>query len=126
MANYRNKIEYVTDVLKALSDESRLRVVMSLEYAGELCVCQILELLDLAPSTVSKHLSILKHAGLIQSRKKGRWIHYSLSDGDKGRVVCDCLKFLLDGDDVIGKDVELLDKLMREDKEEICQRQKKN
>ena len=126
MANYRNEIEYVTDVLKALSDESRLRVVMSLEYAGELCVCQILELLDLAPSTVSKHLSILKQAGLIQSRKKGRWIHYSLADGDKGRVVCDCLKSLLDGDEVIGEDVKLLEKLMHEDKAQICQRQKKN
>ena len=126
MANYRNEIEYVTDVLKALSDESRLRVVMSLEYAGELCVCQILELLDLAPSTVSKHLSILKQAGLIQSRKKGRWIHYSLAGGDKGRVVCECLKSLLDGDEVIGKDVKLLEKLMHEDKAQICQRQKKN
>lgn len=44
----------------------------------ELCVCHIVEALALAPSTVSKHLSILEHAGLIETRKKGRWVHCRL------------------------------------------------
>jgi DNA-binding transcriptional ArsR family regulator len=60
-----------------LSDESRVRTLLALRK-GELCVCQIKELFGLAPSTVSKHLSILFQAGLAESRKEGRWIYYSL------------------------------------------------
>ncbi len=59
---------------KALSDESRVRALMAL-CERERCVCEIIELLDLAPSTVSKHMSILAQAGLIECRKEGRW-HY--------------------------------------------------
>ena len=62
-------------VIKALADENRVRVLLALG-AGELCVCQIVELLGLAPSTVSKHLSILKQARLVESRKEGRWMFY--------------------------------------------------
>lgn len=47
---------------------------------GELCVCRIIELLQLAPSTVSKHLTILKQAGLAEGRKEGRWMHYRLPE----------------------------------------------
>ena len=66
-------------VTKALADESRVRILLALE-AGELCVCQIVELLQLAPSTVSKHMSILKQARLLESRKEGRWMFYRLAD----------------------------------------------
>ena len=45
---------------------------------GELCVCQVMEMLGLAPSTVSKHLDILRRAGLLESRKEGRWMFYRL------------------------------------------------
>jgi DNA-binding transcriptional ArsR family regulator len=65
-------------IAKALADENRVRILMFLRK-GELCVCQIIEMLQLAPSTVSKHLAILRSAGLIDSRKNGRWIYYSLS-----------------------------------------------
>jgi len=64
-----------TQLTKALADEHRLRI-MALLYPQELCVCQILELFDIAPSTLSKHLSILKQAGLISARKEGRWVYY--------------------------------------------------
>lgn len=66
-------------ITKALADENRTRVVMFLRH-GELCVCQIVEMLGLAPSTVSKHLDILHQAGLLESRKDGRWIYYRLSE----------------------------------------------
>ena len=62
-------------ITKALSDENRVRVLMALS-AGELCVCQIIELLKLAPSTVSKHISILKQARLVESTKNGKWVYY--------------------------------------------------
>jgi len=64
--------------LRALSDENRLRALMAVSDR-ELCVCQIIELLQLSPSTVSKHMSILRDADLVASRKEGRWIHYRLS-----------------------------------------------
>ncbi|MDZ7582933.1 MAG: metalloregulator ArsR/SmtB family transcription factor [Deltaproteobacteria bacterium] len=62
-------------VTKALADESRVRLLAALS-GGELCACQLIELIGLAPSTVSKHLSILRTARLIEYRKKGRWMYY--------------------------------------------------
>jgi len=64
-------------VSKALADASRVRMLCALR-GGDLCVCQVIKLLELAPSTVSKHLSILSQAGLVESRKEGRWVHYYL------------------------------------------------
>jgi ArsR family transcriptional regulator, arsenate/arsenite/antimonite-responsive transcriptional repressor len=66
-------------VFGALSDESRVRMLYALRH-GELCVCQLIELLGLSPSTVSKHLSILRDAGFLDSRKDGRWVYYRLAD----------------------------------------------
>jgi len=68
----------VMDVLKALADENRARLLFALR-GGELCVCQLIALLDLAPSTVSKHLTILRAARLVENRKDGRWMHYRMS-----------------------------------------------
>lgn len=62
----------------ALSDPSRLRLLFAVRR-GERCVCELIELLGLAPATVSKHLSILRAAGWLASRKQGRWVHYRLA-----------------------------------------------
>lgn len=64
-------------IVKALSDENRLRALSALKDQ-ELCVCQIIELLGLAPSTVSKHMAILRQAHLVEGRKEGRWMYYRL------------------------------------------------
>jgi len=72
-------------VTKALSDESRVRVLLFLRE-GELCLCQIVEMLGLAPSTVSKHMAILYQAGLVETRKKGRWVYYRLAG--EGASLC--------------------------------------
>lgn len=66
-------------VLKAAADPTRARILKLLERGG-LCVCQVRAVLDLAPSTVSKHLTILKHAGLVQDQRDGKWIEYRLAD----------------------------------------------
>ena len=58
------------DITKALSDDNRVRLLCALQ-PGELCVCQLIELIGLAPSTVSKHMTILRQAGLITSRSPG-------------------------------------------------------
>ncbi len=68
-------------ITRALSDDSRVRVLMFLAD-GELCVCEIIEMLGLAPSTVSKHMAILHQARLVDSRKDGRWTYYRLADKD--------------------------------------------
>src|SRR5512143_1246792 len=72
--------ELVT-IFKALSDETRLRIIKLLEL-GELCVCDIVAALDMVQPKVSFHLSTLKEAGIIKDRKQGKWTHYSLSDND--------------------------------------------
>ena len=70
----------VLSVTKALSDGNRLRTVMALRDMTELCVCQITEMLGVAPATVSRHMSILQNAGIVESRKSGRWVYYRLSE----------------------------------------------
>ncbi len=71
------------NVAKAVADESRVRILMVLD-AGELCACQIQEMLELAPSTVSKHLALLYQARLVDYRKEGRWIFYRLPSPEPG------------------------------------------
>lgn len=68
----------VVAIAKALSDESRVRALLALR-GGELCLCQLIELLELAPSTVSKHLTVLQDARLVDRRKEGRWAYYRLA-----------------------------------------------
>lgn len=69
-------------VMKALSDPNRVRVIKLLQ-SGELCVCEIKEVLGLAQSTVSKHMKILEDAGLVDKNRQGTWMIYSLSDGSE-------------------------------------------
>jgi len=68
----------VEAALKAAGDPTRTRILKLLEIR-ELCVCQIQAVLGLAPSTVSKHLALLKLAGLVEDRREGRWNHYALA-----------------------------------------------
>jgi ArsR family transcriptional regulator, arsenate/arsenite/antimonite-responsive transcriptional repressor len=71
-------LETFETVAKAVADPSRARIVKLLE-GGELCVCQITTVLNLAPATVSKHLAALKTAGLLQQRRDGKWVFYRLA-----------------------------------------------
>lgn len=66
------------NIAKALGDENRARALMALAD-GELCLCQIIEVLGVSPSTASKHMSILHQAGLVERRKDGRWHYYRLA-----------------------------------------------
>jgi ArsR family transcriptional regulator len=61
---------------KALSDGNRLRVFSVLLQDRELCACEITELLGVTGATVSRHMHLLEEAGLVTSRKSGRWVHY--------------------------------------------------
>ena len=82
------------NITKALADENRVRILTALD-SRELCVCQIIDLLQLSPSTVSKHLSILRNARLIKSRKAGRWIFYRLARDTNLEPVAQALQWVL-------------------------------
>lgn len=112
------------DILKALADENRLRALCALRD-GELCVCQIIALLGLAPSTVSKHLAILRSARLVDSRKEGRWIYYRLSEEFRtpsaGKVLALLFKDL-ENNSRIADDRKHLKKISDENLEALCQK----
>jgi ArsR family transcriptional regulator, arsenate/arsenite/antimonite-responsive transcriptional repressor len=111
-------------ITKALADENRLRMLLALGK-GELCVCQIAELFDLAVSTTSKHLAILYQARLVQARKHGRWMYYSLPDKQAPAAaskVIDWAVSNLDGDDQIDQDAARLKKVLATDIAELCER----
>ena len=94
---------------KAISDPTRVRMLKLLK-GGELCVCEIMEVLNLVQSTASKHLNILKMAGLVESRKNGTWSYYRLSEKSREHNK-DFLKFIavhLNDDDIITKDKKFL------------------
>jgi len=69
----------LVDTLKTLAHPVRLRI-LALLHAGELCVCEVAEVLGLAPSTVSEHLTGLRRSGLVREWKVGRWVHVALAD----------------------------------------------
>lgn len=82
-------------VCRALADENRVRILMALR-GRQLCVCQITAFLDLAPSTTSKHLSILRQARLIESSKQGRWVYYHLADDSPRPNIREALTWMKD------------------------------
>jgi DNA-binding transcriptional ArsR family regulator len=82
------------DITKALSDETRVRALLSLRE-GELCLCQIIDLLGMSPSTVSKHMDLLHQAGLVVRRKEGRWQFFSLAGKDASPLVRKALAWTL-------------------------------
>jgi ArsR family transcriptional regulator, arsenate/arsenite/antimonite-responsive transcriptional repressor len=112
-------------VLKALADENRVRILMALG-PGELCVCQVVELLGLAPSTVSKHMAILKQARLVDSRKDGRWMFYHLAEGDvptEAREITALVSRLLADNVQKREDAKRLKQILKVDRDELCRRQ---
>jgi len=74
-------ISKLAKVFHALSDETRLKILKLLEK-GELCVCEIVSALNMVQPKVSFHLGVLKEAGLVRIKRKGKWILYSLDDSD--------------------------------------------
>jgi ArsR family transcriptional regulator, arsenate/arsenite/antimonite-responsive transcriptional repressor len=92
-------------------------------------VCQITELFGLAPSTMSKHLSILYQAGLVESRKEGRWIFYSLAGKDAPAPVRKALEWVgqsLAGNPCVAEDAQRLKQVLQRDPAELCKRQCQN
>jgi DNA-binding transcriptional ArsR family regulator len=72
-----------TQLLKALSDSNRLRMVLALMQNESLCACHLRDLIAVKGATASKHLSILVESGILDSRKQGRWVHYRIRSQDR-------------------------------------------
>ncbi|HEY0481620.1 MAG TPA: metalloregulator ArsR/SmtB family transcription factor [Kofleriaceae bacterium] len=75
----------LTRLFRALGDETRLRIVALLSH-GELCVCHLEAALDLNQSTASRHLGILKAAGIVDSRREGTWVFYAITEQEHAMV----------------------------------------
>lgn len=114
-------IEEKTKLFKSLSDSNRLRILKMLQIKP-LCVCEITDVLELATSTVSKHLSILKETGFIIEEKDGKWVNYSINPRPSdARIssVLSTLDFWISDDQLIISDKQKVQKVNRT---EVCSR----
>lgn len=120
-----SQLQDVTSLTKALADAHRLRILSLLLQTPELCACQIIEVFNLANSTISKHLSILRQVGLIQSRKEGRWVYYFLPARPQPEIqsTLDWLCTLLSADETICADQTQIQSILQIDPVELCRRQ---
>jgi DNA-binding transcriptional ArsR family regulator len=115
-------------IAQAISDPQRIRILMLLQ-GNQLCVCQIVEVLQLATSTVSKHLSILRSAGVINFRKQGRWAFYFLEEGDgspTARRLLAGMRTDVEADETVTEDRKALSLVLKVDPEVLCRRLRKN
>jgi len=83
-------MKHLAQTLKALSDPIRLRIILLLQAEGELCVCDLMAVLKLPQSTVSRHLAYLKRSCWVDIRRQGLWMYYKLSQDS-----CDICKDIL-------------------------------
>jgi len=100
----------LAEAFKALGDPVRLRLFSLLTQKEELCVCHLTDALDLPQSTVSRHLAVLRHAGLVETRRDGKWIHYRLT-GDMASSLSKLLQ--TSADDVLRADAARLNAAMQ-------------
>jgi ArsR family transcriptional regulator len=107
------------DLLKALAHPVRLRILAMLR-GGDLCLCQMTAVLDLAASTVSAHVGDLKRAGLVEERKDGRWVFHRLADGKEASGHLEPVFMNIARDPQVASDARLLRELRRIDVEVLC------
>ncbi|VGO17389.1 Arsenic resistance transcriptional regulator ArsR1 [Pontiella desulfatans] len=117
-------METTLDILKAVSDKNRLRVVAALSRYDELCACQITELLEVSGATVSRHLGILQKAGLLDSRKDGRWVYFKLARPTGTDPFFQWLETTFAGSSELRADLEALEKIVGITREDLCRQQR--
>ena len=108
-------------ITKALGDESRLRALIAVKD-GELCLCQIIQVLGLSPATVSKHMNSWEQAGLVTRTRRGKWRFYGLAEESRSRAVKRALSWVLDeirSDPRVTADARNIRKVRRQDLEEL-------
>lgn len=97
------------NLLKAFADETRLRI-LSLLAGGELCVCDIIAVLNAPQPKVSRHLAYLRRHGLVDTKREGQWVYYSLSKptGSFHKRLLSCLDDGLEEAPIFAKDKKTL------------------
>ena len=116
-----NMREFI-QLTQALADPARVRTLLALRD-GELCLCQLIDLLGLAPSTVSRHLDILYQARLVERRKQGRWMYFTLAGKAAALPVQQAIAWANDAlaaDPMIKQDARRVKTLCRQDLVELC------
>jgi ArsR family transcriptional regulator len=106
---------------KALADATRVRVLAALR-GGELCVCELSDALEVAQSTLSTHLQVIREADLVQTRKEGKWVYYALKPEAK-RLLKGVFDFFADGlesDKLLRRDAGRLQKRLAEREDGAC------
>ena len=114
-----SNLESAIDVARALGNPARLRTVAMLR-SGDLCPCQITEVLGLAASTVSLHLKELRRAGLVNERKQGRWVFFTLSGDPLVQAWITAALGPIAQDPQLTADRELIDDLRRLPVDDLC------
>ncbi|MFA5353282.1 MAG: metalloregulator ArsR/SmtB family transcription factor [Thermodesulfovibrionales bacterium] len=102
-------MQKTTEIFKILSDESRVRILMLLQER-ELCVCQIVAVLNLSQPLISRNLSLLSKAGLLDARREGKLMFYKKKKAlsKKNALILSSLKELFEGDKTLAKDISSL------------------
>ncbi|HPA58775.1 MAG TPA: metalloregulator ArsR/SmtB family transcription factor [Synergistales bacterium] len=121
MSKGETAMDALLNCIKALADIQRIRITYALSE-GELCLCSLQEILELSPSTVSRHVSVLKQAGLVVSRTEGKWRYFRLAPGLGKTPEGDLVKWLvrnLEGDPEARVQAEKV-ALLREQQHERC------
>jgi len=103
-------MQKLVQMFKALSDETRLRIMNLIIETGELCVCDLQRILGLTQTKVSRHLAYLKHSGILQDRRKGGWMLYSILDADdpNRKILFKELRDLFQNEEILIQDLETL------------------
>jgi ArsR family transcriptional regulator len=114
-----NRLGTTVGLLKALAHPVRLRMLAMLR-GGELCVCQMTAVLELAASTVSAHLADLKRAGLVEERKNGRWVFHSLAEDEGAQGHLEVVWGSIGRDPQVEADARVLRDLRRVSLEDLC------
>lgn len=105
----------VVRIFKAFSDETRVRI-LHLLLKGELCICELMEVLQLPQSNVSRHMAYLKNAGLVDDRREAVWVYYSLAEPKNSVHACQlkCLTECFDDYGAVDRDDARLDELKQQ------------
>lgn len=114
---YITSVETLTSLFKSLGDETRIRII-NLLREGELCVCHMEKVLEQPQSKISRHLFLLKAAGVAKSKRNGHWVFYSLADNEDYIAMLNCLWRTIGANQIFNEDKERLKQLKEQS---ICQ-----
>jgi ArsR family transcriptional regulator len=97
-------------VFKVLADPTRLRLMVLLSIQGQTCVCKLAEALNAPDFKISRHLGIMRSAGLVEARREGTWIYYKLSNARNRLEEClqECFRECLAAHPTVKADLERL------------------